>query len=92
MVLPWHLPVSVCSTTNFQAASMDKFGGDDIDQVITGGIVFKGGSSKKKGPQEEKVKTKAKKKAYITGAHGSGSAKMKAEIRRRRANRHKGNH
>lgn len=70
---------------------MAKFGGDDIDQVITGGIVFKGGgNNKKKGPQEEKVKTKAKKKAYITGAHGSGSAKMKTEIRRRRANRHKG--
>ena len=64
---------------------MARFGGDDIDQVITGGIVFKGGGSKKKGPQEEKVKTKAKKKAYITGAHGSGAAKMKADIRRRRA-------
>lgn len=67
---------------------MAKYGGDDIDLVITGGIVFKG-SSRKKAPQEEKVKTKAKKKAYITGAHGSGSAKMKADIRRRRANRHK---
>lgn len=69
---------------------MAKFGGDDIDQVITGGIVFKGGGGKKKAPQEDKVKTKAKKKGYITGAHGSGAAKMKAEIRRRRANRHKG--
>ena len=39
--------------------------------------------------KEEKVKTKAKKKTYITGLHGSGSAKMKAEYRRRRANRHK---
>ena len=35
------------------------------------------------------VRTKAKKKAYITGAHGSASAKKKADIRRRRANRHK---
>lgn len=69
---------------------MAKFGGDDIDQVITGGIVFKS-NPKKKAVQEDKVKTKAKKKGYITGAHGSGSAKMKAEIRRRRANRHKGN-
>lgn len=69
---------------------MAKFGGDDIDQVITGGIVFKS-SPKKKTTQEDKVKTKAKKKGYITGAHGSGAAKMKAEIRRRRANRHKGN-
>lgn len=54
---------------------------------MTGGIVFKG---KKERPKEEpKVKTKAKKKTYITGLHGSDSAKMKAEIRRRRANRHK---
>ena len=68
---------------------MAKFGGDDIDQVITGGIVFKGGSSKKKAPQEDKVKTKAKKKKYITGAHGSGSARQKAKYRQQRANRHK---
>lgn len=34
-----------------------------------------------------KVKTKAKKKSYITGAHGSGSAKMKARIRERRSRR-----
>lgn len=67
---------------------MAKFGGDDIDKVITGGIVFRGGS-KKEHPTENKVKTKAKKKSYITGSHGSGSAKMKAEIRRKRANRHK---
>ena len=40
--------------------------------------------------EEEKVKTKAKKKSYITGLHGSGSAKMKADIRKKRANRHKG--
>ena len=64
---------------------MANFGGDDIDKVITGGIVFSGGAKKTSGNS----KTKAKKKAYITGAHGSGSAKMKAEIRRRRANRHK---
>ncbi len=57
-----------------------------IQDAIMGGIVFKG---KKDRPKEEnKVKTKAKKKTYITGQHGSGSAKMKAEIRRRRANRH----
>lgn len=60
---------------------------DDIKSVITQGIVFKGGSSKT--AKDKKVKTKAKKKAYITGAHGSGSAKMKAEYRRKRANRHK---
>ena len=34
-------------------------------------------------------KTKAKKKSYITGLHGSGAAKMKAEFRKKRANRHK---
>ncbi len=68
---------------------MANFGGDNIDDIITGGgIVFRGAG--KKGPaQEAKVKTKAKKKGYITGAHGSGSAKMKADIRRKRANRHK---
>ena len=60
---------------------------DNLQQVIMSGIVFKGKSDKKK--EEPKVKTKAKKKTYITGLHGSGAAKMKAEIRRKRANRHK---
>lgn len=54
---------------------------------MMGGIVFKGKKEKSKG--EAKVKTKAKKKTYITGLHNSGAAKMKAEIRRKRANRHK---
>lgn len=61
----------------------------DIDDIIAGGgIVFrkaKQGDGNKPG----KVKTKAKKKAYITGAHGSGSAKQKAKYREQRANRHK---
>ncbi|MEG1579693.1 MAG: hypothetical protein RR386_00315 [Bacteroidaceae bacterium] len=68
---------------------MQKFGGDDIDKVITGGgSIFK--PARKDSPSEKKpkVKTKAKKKTYITGQHGSGSAKKKAEIRERRANRH----
>ncbi len=65
------------------------FGGDDIDAVIQGGITFRGGGKSKPAKTEEKVKTKAKKKQYITGAHGSGAAKMKADIRRKRANRHK---
>ncbi|MDE5980641.1 MAG: hypothetical protein K2F69_06090 [Bacteroidaceae bacterium] len=69
---------------------MSQFGGDDIDAVILGGITFRGGAKSKPGQTQEKVKTKAKKKQYITGAHGSGSAKMKAEIRRKRAARHKG--
>lgn len=54
---------------------------------MMGGIVFKGKKEKPKG--EAKVKTKAKKKTYITGLHNSEAAKMKAEIRRKRANRHK---
>ena len=41
------------------------------------------------GKAGNKVKTKAKKKQYITGAHGSGSARQKAKYREQRANRHK---
>lgn len=60
---------------------------DDIDKIIEGGMTFK----KASGPKldDGKVKTKAKKKKYITGAHGSGSAKQKAKYRQARANRHK---
>lgn len=58
-----------------------------IEEAIMGGIVFKGKKDKPK--EEEKVKTKAKKATYIRGQHGSGAAKMKAEIRKKRANRHK---
>ena len=68
---------------------MSNFGGDDIDAVILGGITFRGGPKRDKAPQEDKIKTKAKMKKYITGAHGSGAAKMKADIRKKRANRHK---
>ena len=59
-----------------------------IEEAIMGGIVFKG---KKDGPKqdEKKVKTKAKKATYIRGQHGSGAAKMKADIRKKRASRHK---
>ena len=60
----------------------------DIENILTEGIFFKG-SKPSTAKKEDKVKTKAKKKTYITGLHGSGSAKMKAEYRRRRANRHK---
>lgn len=60
----------------------------EIEKAITEGLVFKGSKSPQ-GKKEEKVKTKAKKKTYITGLHGSGSAKMKAEYRRKRATRHK---
>lgn len=60
----------------------------DIEKAMTDGIVFRGGKSPK-GKQEDKVKTKAKKKTYITGLHGSGAAKMKENFRKQRANRHK---
>ncbi|MGN1262771.1 MAG: hypothetical protein ACI4TW_01945 [Prevotella sp.] len=60
----------------------------DIDDIIAGGgIVFHPARKEDKG--NGKVKTKAKKKKYITGAHGSGSAKQKAKYREQRANRHK---
>lgn len=61
----------------------------DIDKILTEGIVFRGKANTFE-KKEDKVKSKAKKKTYITGLHGSGAAKMKAEIRRKRANRHKG--
>ena len=57
---------------------------DDIEKILEHGITFAGSSST---PEEKKVKTKAKKKAYITGQHFSDSAKKKADIRKRRANR-----
>ena len=60
---------------------------DSFNDILEGGIVFKKGPSNSKGA--DKVKTKAKKKKYITGAHGSGSAKQKAKYREQRANRHK---
>ena len=59
----------------------------NIEEAIIKGIVFK--KEKGKARDDNKVKTKAKKKSYITGSHGSGSAKMKAEIRRKRATRNK---
>ena len=48
----------------------------DIDQIIEGGMTFRPSRQSK---DNDKVKTKAKKKAYITGAHGSGSAMQKAK-------------
>lgn len=58
---------------------------DDFDKILEGGITFK--TTPKGDPNEGKVKTKAKKKKYITGAHGSGSAMQKAKYRKQRANR-----
>ena len=62
---------------------------DNISEVIQKGIIFRGSPKPKSEKEEKKVRTKAKKKAYITGAHGSGAAHKKADIRRARANRHK---
>ena len=39
------------------------------------------------GALSDKVKTKARGKKYYTGAHGSGAAKHKAEIRQKVKNR-----
>ena len=61
---------------------------DEVQKAIQGGITFKGVKLKVPKP-EEKVKTKAKKRTCITGTDGSPSAKHKADIRQRRANRHK---
>jgi hypothetical protein len=58
---------------------------DDFDKILAEGINFK--PAPKNRPDTDKVKTKAKKKKYVTGAHGSGSAKQKAKYREQRANR-----
>ena len=60
---------------------------DDFHNILENGINFGRGGDKPK--DDGKVKTKAKKKKYITGAHGSGSARQKAKYREQRANRHK---
>lgn len=62
----------------------------DIDEIIAGGGIIFRGTSKSDNADKNKIKTKAKKKKYITGAHGSGSAKQKAKYRTQRANRRKG--
>ena len=60
---------------------------DDFQNILENGINFGRGGDKPK--DDGKVKTKAKKKQYITGAHGSGSARQKAKYREQRAHRHK---
>ena len=57
-----------------------------IEEAMMGGIVFKGKKDKPK--EENKIKTKAKKKTYITGQHGSASAKI---IKSRRIHFRRGN-
>ena len=68
----------------FATAEMGKE--DDFQQILENGINF-GRGGERRDPNEGKVKTKAKKKKYITGAHGSGSARQKAKYREQRANR-----
>ena len=55
---------------------------DDFQNILENGINFGRGGDKPK--DNGKVKTKAKKKQYITGAHGSGSARQKAKYREQR--------
>ena len=77
MVSPWLSLVLDYSIINM----------DDFQNILENGINFGRGGDKPK--DNGKVKTKAKKKQYITGAHGSGSARQKAKYREQRANRHK---
>lgn len=58
---------------------------DDFDKILEQGITFRRAPGEE--PRETKIKTKARKKKYITGAHGSGSAMQKAKYRKQRANR-----
>ena len=59
----------------------------DIEKIIQEGALFKKATEKQE--LENKIKTKAKKTTYVKGLHGSGSAKMKAEYKRKRAARGK---
>ena len=58
---------------------------DDFEKILEQGINFS--SAPKEQADDGKVKTKAKKKKYITGAHGSKREKQKAKYRTQRANR-----
>ena len=58
---------------------------DEFDQILESGMVFRKPSKPK--TNDGKIKTNAKKKKYITGAHGSGSAKQKAKYREQRSRR-----
>ena len=56
-------------------------------EVIHKGLVFH--KARQEDDNDGKVRTKAKKKAYRTGAHGSASAIKKANIRKHRAEKSK---
>ena len=92
MASQWHLPEYVSYTIKKQKArkgySIDNKSSnrmDDFELILQNGINF--GKGGERPNQDGKVKTKAKKKKYITGAHGSGSAMQKAKYRKERANR-----
>ena len=53
---------------------------EEIRYAIMNGISFSGAKREKR-EDPTKVKTKARGKQYHTGAHASGAAKHKAEIR-----------
>ena len=53
---------------------------DEILYAMMNGISFSGAKKEKK-DDSNKFKTKAKVKQYHTGAHGSGAAKHKADIK-----------
>ncbi|MBQ7635353.1 MAG: hypothetical protein IJS89_07270 [Bacteroidaceae bacterium] len=65
---------------------MRKASREEVNRAIQGGIVFRKASSGERSDTGS-VKTKARKKAYITGAHGSASARKKAAIRQARQQR-----
>lgn len=62
---------------------------DNLEEVIMSGITFRGAGRSSNQQKNDRVKTKARKKGYVTGAHGSASARKKEDIRKARANRHK---
>ena len=63
---------------------MRKASQEENGRAIEEGIIFSG-ASKSAAHDDDKVRTKARKKAYRTGAHGSASAIKKANIRKHRA-------
>ena len=54
---------------------------NDIDDIIMGGMVFKSGGGPKK-DDDGKVKTKAKKKKYITGVRTESHRRNKNTSRK----------
>ena len=59
----------------------------DIEKLFTEGIIFKGSGERSDSSRgKKKVQTKAKKKSYVSSGR-SGASQMRAEYRRKRANR-----